>query len=292
MNIRIATAPAPREPDVDHDGPAPVAVVMAAYNAERTILQAVNSLLRGTFPCRIYIVDDCSQTPVADVLGTYDPEQIEIIRLARNLGPAAARNVALERILRNGHEFVAIMDADDVSHSHRLARQVAFLAAHPEIALVGCWERVIDEHTGNVVSHVALPCKPKAIRDCLFLKMCVSHPTWLMRTQVLSAVGLYSTTFRAAEDYELLRRIMTRFDVANVPEYLLDYRLSSGGISLRHRSRQLLDRMRIQARYFAPLNWRAWAGVLRTLALLVLRAKRRVPDSIGAPSGQDALQRV
>ena len=50
--------------------------------------------------------------------------------------------------------------------------------------------------------------------------MCVSHPTWLVRSAAFLAVGLYSTSYRAAEDYELLRRIMTRFDVANLPEYL------------------------------------------------------------------------
>jgi hypothetical protein len=120
----------------------------------------------------------------------------------------------------------------------------------------------------------------------------VPHPTWMVRGSVLSQVGLYATAYRAAEDYELLRRITARFDVANLPEYLLDYRLSSGGISLRYRNRQLVDRLRIQLKYFAPLNWRAWAGVLRTLALLALRAKRKVPEAIGASVTIKSLQRA
>lgn len=258
-----------------------VAVVMAAFNAEKTILQAANSLLQGTHPCKIYIVDDCSRTPVRQTLGEYDPDQIEIIELERNSGPAAARNAALKQIIQNCHQFVAIMDADDVSHPERLAKQVAYLLTHPEIALVGCWERMIEEHSGNVVSYVSLPCEPEAIRNSLYFNMCVPHPTWLLRTSVLKKVGLYSLSYPAAEDYEFLRRIVARFDVANLSEYLLDYRVSSGGMSMRHRTRQLFDRLRIQANHFNPLNWRAPVGMLRTLVLLILRIRQEPAKAAG-----------
>jgi glycosyltransferase involved in cell wall biosynthesis len=254
---------------------------MAAFNAERTILQAVNSLLQGTYPCKIYIVDDCGRVPVRQTLGSYDPDQIEIIELERNSGPAAARNAALKRIIQNNHQFVAVMDADDVSHPERLAKQVAYLSAHPEIALVGCWERMIEEHSGNVASYVSLPCEPEAIRNNLYFNMCIPHPTWLLRTSVLKAVGLYSLSYPAAEDYDLLRRIVARFDAANLPEYLLDYRISSGGISMRRRTRQLLDRLRIQAGHFNALNWRAPAGMLRTLTLLTLRIRKEPTRAVG-----------
>src|SRR5436190_24039994 len=96
--------------------PHQVAVLMAAFNAEKTIAQAVNSLLHGSHPCKIYVVDDCSRTPVSDVIKLANSVPVEIIRLNHNSGPAAARNAGLARILANDHEFVAIMDADDVSH--------------------------------------------------------------------------------------------------------------------------------------------------------------------------------
>lgn len=252
---------------------------MAAYNAEKTLLQAVNSLTGGTYPCKIYIVDDCSRVPVADVIGPHDPAQIEIIRLPKNGGPGNARNAGLKRILEKNHDFVAIMDADDISYPERIEKQVAYLAAHPNIALVGCWERVIDEN-GEFVSYVALPCDPQEIRNNLFVKMFVSHPTWMLRASVLREVGDYSLRYYAAEDYELIRRIAKRYDVANIPEYLIDYRLSPRGMTASNRRRQLTDRLRIQLKYFELLNRHAWIGIARTLALMVVPVKRKLPDTI------------
>lgn len=253
-----------------------VAVVMAAHNAERTIRQAVDSLLNNTLPSRIYIVDDASAIPVKSVLADVDRARVEIIRLERNAGPAAARNVALARIMQEGYPFVAIMDADDVAHPERLARQVAFLETYPGVGLVGSWVRLIDDKDGAVVGFSELPCSPQDIRARLPFRMCVSHPSWLVRTSVLATVGVYSPSYRAAEDYELLRRIAARYDVASLPAYLIDYRLSSGGITMKSRGRELINRIRIQLQYLDPLDWRCWAGVLRTLALSVVRVQRDV----------------
>jgi glycosyltransferase involved in cell wall biosynthesis len=258
--------------------PDTIAVLMAAYNAEKTIRESVASVLRSTHPFCLYIVDDCSVIPVAEVLGPYDSNRIEIIRLARNAGPAGARNAGLRRILENGHQLVAIMDADDVCHPERLAKQAAYLAAHPHVAVVGSWEHVIDERS-EFVSDVALPCDPAEIRDLMYVKMCVSHPTLMIRSDVFMAFGLYSEDYRAGEDYELVRRIMPHRDVANLPEYLLDYRLSTAGMSIGSRKRQLMDRLRVQLAYFHPLKWQAWVGVARTLALLIVQAKRTKPDT-------------
>jgi len=266
--------------------PHSVAVLMAAYNAEGTLPQAVNSLLGGSYPCKIYIVDDCSRVPVADVAGPHDPSRIEIIRLPKNGGPGNARNAGLKRILEGDHEFVAIMDADDLSHPDRIEKQVAYLAANPGIAVVGCWERVIDEQ-GEFVSYVALPCDPQAIRDSLFVKMYVSHPTWMVRADVFRKLGVYSLAYYAAEDYELIRRIAVHYDVANIPEYLIDYRISSGGMSAKNRKRQLVDRLRIQFKYFEPFNRHAWIGVLRTLALILVPVKRKLQDTISPAAAKN-----
>lgn len=247
---------------------AEIAVLMAAYNADKTIRQAVDSALANTAACRVFIVDDCSRNPVADLLGPIDG--VEVIRLDQNHGPALARNAGLRTIMARNYQYVAIFDADDITTPQRFAKQVAFLDANPNVAAVGTWERFIDDVTGETVFHHTPPCEPDAVREAMFTNCALAHTSVMIRVSALAEVGLYRPEYPAAEDYELLRRLATKFDLANLPEYLVDYRVSKAGVSITRRRRQLFDRLRIQLTYFAPLNWRAWAGLGNTLVLFVV----------------------
>jgi hypothetical protein len=198
------------------------------------------------------------------------PPQVEILRLDKNLGVAGARNAGLRRSLAKNYEFIAVHDADDTSCPSRLARQVAFLKANHGIALVGSWARYIDEATGAVVFPFQPPCDPKEIRDLLYVNNCTVHSSWMVRSRVLRKVGLYDQNYPLGEDYELLRRMAGEFDLANLPEYLVDFTISISGLSMRKRRSQLFDRLRIQLRYFQPGRKMAWFGVARTLALFAI----------------------
>lgn len=245
-----------------------LAVLVAAYNAEHTVRQAVESVLSGTQACDVFVVDDASSIPVSDLLDA-DP-RVQVIRQKRNRGPAVARNVGLSKILSQDYDYVAIMDADDLSSPDRFAKQVAFLDTHPRTGAVGTGARYFDEDSGTTILLSQWPATAIEIRRKMFFNIGLFHPTAMIRTDVLKAVGLYSEKYPAAEDYDLMQRIARKYDLANLPEYLLSYRVSSQGQSLRRRRRQLLDRLRIQLRYLAPLNWRAWAGVAQTLASLFI----------------------
>ncbi len=246
-----------------------VAVLMAAYNAERTIRAAVDSVLANTIPCDLIIVDDASRIPAADALGTLNGP-IEIIRLTKNLGPAEARNVGLQHILAQNYRYVAILDADDIAYPERFERQMAYLDAHPRVAAVGTGQRFIDHDTGELLFRDRPACDPDDVRNAMFFNCALGHTSMMMRTAALAQVGFYLRNYPVAEDYELMWRLSTRYDLANLPECLTDYRISRAGLSLKRRRRQLFDRLCIQLKYLAPLNWRAWAGIANTLALFVV----------------------
>ena len=262
--------------------PHDVAVIMPAYNAEKTIRRAVESLMRSVLPCDLLIVDDCSRIPVAEVLGPL-PANVEILRLDQNSGVVGARNAGVSRLLERSYEFIAVLDADDVSYPERLGRQAAFLRANPGIALVGSWARYIDENNGSAVYHYRPPSEPDAIRDALFLNNCTVHSSWMVRAQALREVGLYDERYPLGEDYELLRRMAAKFAFANLPEYLIDYTISMSGLSMQKRRAQLLDRLRIQVKYFDPRRRSAWLGVARTLLLFAV--PRRVLAAYRAEMG-------
>jgi glycosyltransferase involved in cell wall biosynthesis len=251
--------------------PSDIAVIIAAYNAERTIREALESILNGTRACDVFIVDDASRIPVIQALGPL-AARATIIRLEINRGPATARNVALTHILAAGYKYAAIMDADDIAHPTRLARQCEFLDRNPRIGVVGAWVRLFDDKTGETVYSLNRPADSDSIRKLLHFNIGMSHATAVFRVDALRKLGLYDESYAAAEDYELIRRIATKYDLANIPECLLSYRISPGGQSRRRRQRQLYDRLRTQLRYFDALQWRAWAGVAKTAALMAVPA--------------------
>lgn len=248
--------------------PAEVAVLMTAYKAEGTINEAIQSILASGPACDILVVDDCSPVPVASVLPSH--ERISVLRLEKNSGPGPARNIGIKELLAKGYRYIAVMDADDIALPGKFEKQRAFLESHPNVAVVGTFARFFDETTRETVFFQSHPETPDDIRKAMYSNLPMVHPSTMMRADALRVAGGYDSRYRTAEDYEMLRRISQTFDLANIPEYLFDYRMSSRGQSLANRQRQLIDRLRIQLDYFSPFEWRAWTGIGRTLLLFVM----------------------
>ena len=102
-----------------------VSVLMSVYNGERYLRAAVDSILSQTFAdFEFVIVDDASSDCTPSILDSYDDPRIVRLRLERNQGLAGALN---EGLLLSRGRYIARQDADDVSLSSRLARQVAHL---------------------------------------------------------------------------------------------------------------------------------------------------------------------
>jgi glycosyltransferase involved in cell wall biosynthesis len=265
-----------------------VVALMPAYNTGDSINRAVASLVNGTFPCDIYIVDDGSDIPVSRILDNFP--RTKIIRLDKNTGVVNARNVGLTAILAQLYDFVALLDADDIAYPDRIARQVEFLDSHPEIAGVGTWARHIAEKSGKPLFIERTPVTPATVRKGLNYNSAIINTTFMVRTNVLRLVGLYSDRYSVAEDYDLFRRISQRFSLSNIPDVLADRQVLATGISLTNRRRQLLDRLRIQLRYLDVWEASAWLGMLKTLVLflvpvrLLMMVKRYLPSAALLPS--------
>jgi glycosyltransferase involved in cell wall biosynthesis len=246
-----------------------LAVIVAAYNAERTIVAAVESVLSSPTDCRVYVVDDGSKKPVEECLRQF-MDRIVVIRLNENVGPARARNAALKKILEAGFEYVAIMDADDISTPTRLEKQLAFLETHPTVGVVGSWLREFHHSTRATIRILPRPSEPEAVHNLMFFNNALPHASAMIRADAFKRVGLYSINYPAAEDYELLRRIGLQYELANLPEYLVHYRISPTGVSQARRDQQLRDRFRIQLIYFDAFKWQSWAGVGQTMLTMLI----------------------
>ena len=187
-----------------------VSVIMAAWNAEKTISGSIASVQTQTFSdWELVIADDGSTDKTAalvEKLAEAD-SRIRLLRLEHG-GAAKARNAAVRA--SNG-EYLAILDSDDTSVPDRLETQVAYMDAHPDVLAVGGWCR----QRGGVWR---TPCSNGAIRYAMAFCNPFSHSTVMFRRQAFGEG--YRTDLAASEDFEILSRIGAVGKVANLPKVL------------------------------------------------------------------------
>lgn len=126
--------------------------------------------------------------------------------------------------------LVARMDADDESHPDRLEKQVEFMMAHKNVAVLGSSYDLIGLD-GSSHGHVSVPEKNADIRRELIFRNPICHPSVMLRRAPVLAVGGYLGG-RNAEDYDLwVRMSMTDLEFHNLPEALLKYNASPDGVA-------------------------------------------------------------
>ena len=207
-----------------------VSVVMAVYNAAKYLRESVESILAQTFrDLELIIVDDASTDASAEILDAFDDCRIRIITHATNQGPAVSRN---DGIFAARGEFVAIMDADDISAPSRLEVQVGFLEKHSDVGLVGCavYDNIDDQ--GSTLYTSYLPEDNDTIRQTLVEKWCFLHPSIMFRREVCERVGGYRKEFTLAEDHDFILRVLDRYKVQNLRINLVRYRINPTGLSV------------------------------------------------------------
>ena len=245
-----------------------LAVLIPVYNEPGCMAATLRSLCGQGVPFTLVLVDDGSVPPLAVDVSHLD-YPVVLLRMPKNGGIEKALNAGLEYIDHVGFELVARVDAGDRCAPTRLARQVAFLDAHPDVHLVGSnveWRRDDD----SLAFDRQLPTAHADISRALHHVVCLLHPTVMFRASVVREVGPYSYAYPAAEDYEFFWRIARRYRVANIPEMLHTQRFHSGSISIRNRRRQLRTKLRIQLEYFRAMEPLSYYGVAKTLALMSL----------------------
>lgn len=197
-----------------------VSLVMPTMNSERYIRETLHSLIAQDYKrFELIVVDGGSTDDTLNILDRYSEGDIRVIELAPGLGIAKALNVGIEAAQG---EFIARMDADDVAFKSRLADQVDFLAAEPDVDLIGAGVDAFGDHEGAFRS----PAKHQDILDEFLVNNPFFHPTIMFRRK-LADQGLfhYDESHSFEEDYELWGRLIPRVKCANVPWSVLRYRI-------------------------------------------------------------------
>lgn len=200
-----------------------VSVVMPVRNGERFIAEAIGSVLGQTLrELELLIIDDASSDRTPTIAASFTDPRVRLLRNAQRQGVSASRNRGMAEARA---PYVAFLDADDVAYPTRLAKQLAYLQAHPTVAVVGSHMDCIDEAGRLLYSEPEghRPCDPHALRLALLKRACILPSTAMARPAVLLAAGGFAA-MDYAEDHDLWCRIAIRHDLAVLPDRLVAYR--------------------------------------------------------------------
>lgn len=183
-----------------------LSIIMGVYNEKNTsqVKKAINSILNQTWNDFEFIIcDDGSDKSFSDWLCSYckKDKRIRFIRNKQNAGLAVTLNHCLK--IASG-DYIARMDADDISVPERFEKQIYFLEKNTEYAMVGSNAQLIDEE--NIWGRRVMPEKPEKkdfLKNSPFI-----HPSMIFRTEALRQLHGYSNQNYAlrTEDYELFMR--------------------------------------------------------------------------------------
>jgi len=198
-----------------------ISVLMPVYNGEKYLPEAIESILYQTYAnFEFIILNDGSTDKTEEIILSYDDPRIVYVKNETNLQIVKTLNKGIA--LAKG-EYIARMDADDISLPQRFAKQIEHLTKNRDIDILGTQYvnfGAFESFSSNPLSH-------EEIKVALLFNSAMAHPTVMMRSNVFQKIK-YQEVFNKAEDYALWVEAVDTFRFANLPEYLLKYR--------RHRS--------------------------------------------------------
>jgi glycosyltransferase involved in cell wall biosynthesis len=232
-----------------------VTVLMPVYNGAPYLREAIESILQQSFiDFEFLIIDDGSTDSSVSIVSSYPDPRIRLFENGRNLGLVHTLNRGID--LARG-KFIARMDCDDISLPDRFAKQMRFMAAHPEVGVCGGW---VEYFMGRELV-LQLPVTDVTIKQALPWYNPLAHPTLMIRAAVLKTKPIYyDPEYLHVEDYELWVRLAAVTCFANLPEVLLKYRIHPKQIGRQYSEEQVRILQKIRAKLASDFGEKALKG--------------------------------
>ncbi len=204
-----------------------VSVYMSAYNAEKYILESVNSVLNQSYKnIQLIVVDDCSTDKTLEILKSIKDTRLEIYKNPKNMHMAYSWNEGLK--YAKG-EYLAHIDADDVWLPDKLEKQVAFLEEHHEYGACFTGTDIIDENSTvandrflNAVKSFMMENMPRAKMFRFFIensnRLC--HNSCLIRSDIMYAIGCYDIANLFLNDFDCWLKVLNKSEIYIMPDRL------------------------------------------------------------------------
>lgn len=225
-----------------------LAVVLPVYMKDipEYVSLSVDSILNQSYiNYKLFIgVDGPVEEDLAKQINTYSSnDKIEICWFPDNRGLPIILNDLVTKSFEEGFEFIARMDADDISLPERLQHQMDYLMKHPDIDVVGGWISEIDEKSELSGKIIHYPLSSEDCRAFFATRNPLAHPAVLFRKTFFEKAGSYNPVYRQNQDTILWYvGFMCGCKLANIPEVVLKFRVTMAMFKKRRSGYELAKR--------------------------------------------------
>lgn len=217
-----------------------ISVILPCFNAEQYLQLALESIVNQTYSnLEIILINDGSTDCTEEICLRFKEadSRITYLKNKQNLGLIDTLNKGIS--VATG-DYIARMDADDISHLSRFSLQINFLIKNPSIDLLGSIAQPIDVHGNKLANKVSTTYfEPKTLRFSSYFTQPFFHGSILAKSGLLKT-NKYDSNFKHSEDFELWLRLNSKnFTFANIQETLYYYRLNPQGVSINNEKKQI-----------------------------------------------------
>ncbi len=211
----------------------PISVVIPAFNRERFIGEAIESVLAQTLNVdEIIVVDNNCTDNTRDIAQKLGAKVV----VEKTQGASAARNRGIKQ---SRNDLIAFLDSDDLWEAEKIEYQWKAIEKFPDAGIISCdfsfifmsegrtttsdvVQTSIVENTGIILEDVYSYCSKIKINQYEWFLMTPS--TVILRRNVFSRIGLFDEDFRLVQDMDFFHRVLRHFPVATVKKNLVYYR--------------------------------------------------------------------
>ena len=207
-----------------------VSVIIPSYNSEEWIVKTLNSVFAQTYNnLEVLIIDDGSTDGTKEVLSPYLKKGEVEYYFQTNQGPAAARNLGIEKA---EGKYIAFLDSDDLWIEEKIEKQVRFLENNAQYKFVLSNAKVIDERGTLLYTNInkAARNEEELIINLFLGQIIMNTPTILAEKNAVRAIGGFDESLIYKEDHLFLIKAASNFKVKQINEALIKRRLRAGSM--------------------------------------------------------------
>ncbi|HOZ36486.1 MAG TPA: glycosyltransferase [bacterium] len=271
-----------------------ISVIMSVYNGQKYVQEAIQSIIDQTSKdWELIVVNDGSNDESGKIIAEFKDERIIIITNKVNLGLTKSLNLALNQA---AGEYIARLDSDDISEAERLEKQLTFMEKHPEIVLVGSGVIRINDQGGKMANE-QVATGPLALKYALLLHNPFYHSTIFFRRKEIMAAGGYNEDYRCAQDFELYSRLAKKYQLNNINEPLVRFRVHQESVVAQPESQKIVRKNALKIifqniNYYTPVSAEDYDRLKELLIIKKSEASTTIKDLIMAATVNRRLWRA